>query len=118
MQGLLPSVDLHLLVGAKVIQVCFSAHQCIFGLDLDARIAVESSCEYTAPGRVTVTVAEYSRAATELCELLDASVLSATREVDGGLLLHFSSGSTLRILNDNREFESFQVHIGKVIHVA
>ncbi len=118
MQGLSPSVDLQPIVGAKVSQVCFSTFQCIFGFDIDARVAVESSCQYTAPSGATVTVTEYPRAATELCELLDTSVLAAAREPEGGLTLRFSNEATLKILNDNRDFESFQVHIGKVVHVA
>lgn len=118
MQGLSPSVDLQPIVGAKVSQVCFSTFQCIFSFDIDARISVESSCVYTAPSGATATVTEYARAARELCELLDASVLSATREADGGLTLRFSDGATLRILNDNQEYESFQVHVGKSVYVA
>lgn len=117
MNGLPPTVDLSSLVHATVSQVCVAAFQFIINFDVDARVAVESGCEYSGPTGVA-SVTSYPQAAAQLCELIGKSVQSATRENDGGLFLLFTDGTSLRVLNDNERHESFQVHLGERVFVA
>ncbi|MHB1225797.1 MAG: DUF6188 family protein [Gemmatimonadaceae bacterium] len=118
MDGLPPDADLRPLVGACVSQICFSRRQYILFFVEDVRVSVESTCELTLPDGQVTSITEYVQAATELCDLLDHTVEAVAREKDGGLTIRFSSGATLRLLNDTREYESFQVHVGTVVYVA
>lgn len=118
MKGLPPTLDLSPLVGAQVSQICFGAFQCIFNFDVAVRIAVESTCIYTGPSGAVTSVRSFPQAAAELCELIGISVQGAFRENSGGLLLQFMNGATLRVLNDNKEYESFQIHVSNTVYVA
>lgn len=119
MQGLPEGVDLRPLAGAMVSQVCISSAQFILRMDSEAHIDVESTCRYRrSSGGVAIEISSYASAAASLCELLGDSIRSAGRDRDGGLSIEFASGAVLQVMNDNREYESFQVHLPPHVYVA
>lgn len=118
MQGLPEGVDLSPLAGAMVSQVCISSAQLILRMDSEAHIDVESTCTYRRSSGDAIEISSYASAAAPLCELLGDSIRSAERDRDGGMSIDFASGAVLQVLNDNREYESFQVHIPPNVYVA
>lgn len=118
MNGLSPETPLHSLVGAQVSQICFGLFQCILNFDIDMSISIESKCLYTSPLGDRIPITSYAKCAVDLCELLGINVTSAGEDIGGGLIIRFVNDATLHVLNDNKEFESFQIRIGKTIHVA
>lgn len=118
MNGLPATIDLSALTGAVISQVCLSQFQCILNFESDARIAIESNCMYTSSSGRALPIVSHAAAATEICELIGTPVREARRQPDGGLLLRLTNEATLEILNDDRDHESFQVHLGKEVYVA
>lgn len=118
MNGLPITIDLVALIGRELIQVCIGAFQFILNFDVDVRIAVESSCVYNSASGASTKIINYSEGASRLCELIGMQVASADRGGDGGLILRFTNGAKLQILNSNLEYESFQVHIKPHTYVA
>jgi hypothetical protein len=86
--------------------------------DTRAKVMVESECVLRGMSADPIRVEEYASAASSLCRLLGARVLSASRTDDGGLLLRFMNGAELEVLNDSSDTESFQIHLGERIYVA
>lgn len=117
MNGLPITIDLSPLIGRLLSQVCFGEFQFILNFDADVRIAVESKCVYDSPSG-TFEIENYLDESSRLCKLIGNQVISAKRDVEGGLLLRFANESGLRILNSNPEYESFQVHIKQNTYVA
>jgi len=118
MNGLREDIDLTPLIGAHVTQLCIGEYQCLLNLDTADYVAIESTCMLVSGNGSTTSVTSYAASATRLAELLGTTIKSATRIGNGGLSLSFTGGSTLEIFNDQLHYESFQVHIGDVVHVA
>lgn len=118
MQGLPDTAELGPLVGEEVSQICLSQFQYIIRFASEKQIAVESGGTYTPSAGQPIEVTSYATVATELCGLLGRSIRTAVRDADGGMKLSFSDGSLLHIRNDNRGYESFQVHIPPHTYVA
>jgi len=118
MKGLPPTVDLTSLSRARVIQLCFGENEFQVHFDNTARVVVESDMTLCEPQSIDVRIVKYGEAASQLCRILGDRVLNAVRTADGGLLLRFERGAELQILNNNAQFESFQVHIAGETYVA
>ncbi len=118
MNGLPRSIDLTGLIGAHLIQLCFGENEFQIHLDSDAKIVVESRVTMRSGPSGETRIDDYAQAASVICSLLGTQIQFATRTDDGGLLLRFDSGTELRVLNSNTEYESFQVHLGGHIYVA
>jgi hypothetical protein len=118
MQGLPEGIDFTPLTGTMVSQVCISSAQFILRMDSEAHIDVESTCTYRRAVGDDIAISSYASAAALLCELLGDSICSVERDGNGGMSIDFTSGAVLQILNDNREYESFQVHIPPRVYVA
>ena len=120
MDGLPQGIDLKPLIGATVIEVCFGTHQFTVKLDGGDRIAVEGDCRIISPDRglSNITGATYAHHASELSQVLGETVVAATRRDDGGISVLFGSGVELQFLNDSREYEAFQLYLGKHIYIA
>lgn len=118
MNGLPPSVDLTPIIGAEIIQICFGKFQFALNFDLEVRIVVESTCIYISSLGASEIIEDYPKAASQLCELLGLQVEGIERSIDGGVVLKMTGGKRLEILNSSRTYESFQIEIGKLLHVA
>lgn len=118
MNGLPAEIDLLRLIGATVTQMCFGQNQFIINLDPSISFAIESSCEFESCVGASHTIRNFPQSATILCELLGESIHSAMRDTEGGLIVRFANSSILHVLNDSKDYESFQIRIGSDLHVA
>jgi len=118
MNGLQPGIRLTSFVGEELLQLCFGAHQLQIHFANRIQVMVESECVLQGMSPDPIRIDNYSSAASSLCRLLSAKVLSASRADDGGLLLRFANGAELHVLNDTQENESFQIHLDGKIYVA
>jgi hypothetical protein len=117
MNGLPADLDLTHFVGAIVTQVCFGMHQLQIHFDENRGVFVESPVVFSG-SEGDVPIDDYAMAASLLCRLLDDRVIDATRDNQGGLILHFGGGIALHVLNDGPNVESFQVRLAGQLHVA
>lgn len=118
MDGLPTDVVLDPLVGARVSQLCFAEHQLIINFDIDARFGIECDLVLSDSSGVISVAPPYADAARILCGLLGRSVLGATREQDGGLLVEFEGRTKLKLVVDSTRYESFQVNLLGEVYVA
>jgi hypothetical protein len=118
MQGLSPHANLAAMRDAELLQICIGKLQCILHFDRNIQLSVESSLELKQSTGRAISCVPYPKAASFLCSLLGQRLASAKRADDGGLLLLFTDGSTLTLFNDSDQYESFQLVIGDITHVA
>ena len=118
MNGLPVKVKFDQLLENELTQICFGTFQFILNFEGSVQIAVESICVYESASGVLDEIQNYSEGASQLCQLIGDKVLSAERDVEGGLILSFKSGAKLQIKNSNKDYESFQIHLGQQTYVA
>ena len=118
MKGLRIDVDLDVMVGSVITQVCFGGFHFTLHFDKDIRLTVESDCELIMRSGVTTRIDDYRIESTRLCGLIGAQISAADRDASGGLILRFKSADVLHIMNSKVAYESFQLHVGSKVYVA
>ena len=111
MYGLCKDLDLNFLNGRQVIQVAIAVYQIQFSFDEEVTIYVHSQFGYfdghdewvwtPAPGGAQI--------AARAVALLGATVESFQGHEDGTLKLIFSNGQHLTILDNSKEYESYDI---------
>jgi Family of unknown function (DUF6188) len=105
-------MDLSFFLGQSVDQICFGSYQIQFNFSKGASLSAESRVILNTSSGAFEFNQPYKHAG-ELLTLLEAEIAKAETEQNGDLLLGFSSGCTLRILNDNGRYESYQIRNGQ-----
>jgi hypothetical protein len=111
MYGLNKDIDLSFLNGREVIQVAIGVYQIQFGFDQDVMICVHSQFGYF-DGRdewVWTPVPGTAQIAARTVALLGATIESFQGDEDGTLKLTFSNGQRLTILDNSKEYESYDI---------
>ncbi len=111
MYGLNKDIDLSFLDGRQVEQVAIGIYQIIFGFDEDVRISAYSEFNYfdgreewvwkPEPGAVQI--------AARTLSLLGATIENFEGRENGTLLLVFSNGQRLILLDSSKEYESYDI---------
>jgi hypothetical protein len=111
MYGLSKDLDLNFLNGREVIQVAIGVYQIQFGFDEDVRISVEGQFSYFDGHDEWVWTPDPGGAqiAARAVALLGATIESFQGHEDGTLKLIFSSGQRLIILDNSKEYESYDI---------
>ena len=105
-----PAVDLRVLVGKELVQLCTGRHRVIMHFHPDIAVSLETAVSVGPPGggrgRAAWTTPPTAGAA--LIPFLGGKVESA--EIDGAdnLVLGFAGG-TVRVQKDDSGYESYQV---------
>ena len=118
MNGISSKLDLNPLIGQTARQICFGEFQLIVRFDDPFEIGIECDCSYENRGLTTVQAADYGRNASLICNLLGKKIHSAERTSEGGLLLYFEGDTSLHVINSNRHYESFQIHLPSGTYTA
>ena len=111
MYGLRNDVDLSFLNARELIQVAIGAYQIQFGFDEDVMIYVESQFSYFDGQEEWTWKPEPGGAhvAARTVSLLSATIQNFDRQENGTIILKFSNGGRLTILDSSREYESYQI---------
>jgi Family of unknown function (DUF6188) len=111
MYGLRGDVDLSFLTGREVIQICVGVYQVQFGFDEDVRISVQGQFNYFDGDADWIWRPEpgASEVAARTVTLLGSTIESFHGHEDGTLKLTFSTGQRLTILDNSKEYESYDI---------
>ena len=95
----------------ELIQVAIGAYQVQFGFDEDVSIYVESQFNYFDGQEEFIWKPEpgATQIAARTVSLLSATIQNFDRQENGTLILTFSNGGRLTILDSSREYESYQI---------
>ncbi len=118
MDGLRADIDLSPLIDLELFQVCIGKYQFTLNFDKNVSISIGCDCLYDSGGGEKLSISDYVENATLLCGLIGCAMSHATRTDDGGLLIKFSNGATLHLLNDTPYYEAFQLDIHGNLFVA
>lgn len=118
MYGLPENVDLNFLKAKRLIQICISAHQIIFGFDEDISISIESPIKLISGIGESYLYDDVSSINKDFIGLLESSVVDVIPYVTGTLVLLFSSGSKIELVDDSIQYESYQIFRGGKIVVV
>ena len=109
MYGIPDNVDWTFLIGQEVLQICIGSNQVQVNCD-DVSISIESNYAHVSKqGMVFEQCDGMPRQSVTLISLLQSKVSSVVRENCKTLALHFSNGETLRLFDDNPQYECFQI---------
>lgn len=120
MYGLRKDIDLSFLNGREVGQVAIGIYQIQFGFDEDVRISVEGQFAYFDGQEEWVWKPEPGAAliAARTVSLLGATIQTFDGKEDGTLTLTFSNGQRLTIVDNSKEYESYDITLpGRTIIV-
>jgi hypothetical protein len=111
MYGLSKDLDLNFLNGREVVQVDIGVYQIQFAFDEDVIIYVESQFNYFDGQEEWIWKPEPGAAqiAARTVSLLSATIQNFDRQGNGTLILTFSNGGRLTILDSSPECESYQI---------
>lgn len=117
MYGIPPDLDLRFLHGAELIQVSVGQHQIGFAFHPSASISVGGYWELTDPaGKILDRrLEEPDRPPYQLHRLLGRHVLDSTVSAPNSFALTFEGGEVLRIFDDSKQYESFEIQPGDII---
>lgn len=117
MYGVPEDLDLSFFHGAELVQVCLSLHQVQFHFHPDVSIHVQGGWELidAAGGRIDHGHDRPERPPYRIHWLLGRRVVGTEVSPPGRISLRFEGGEALRIFDDSREYESFQIQPGDIV---
>ena len=118
MHGVPNRETLTFIEGREFEQVRFARYFMLLEFDGDVSITAEGSFSLTVPGAKEVVADDVSYIAGALVRQIGESVVGVEVSGTRALLLTFSGGHVLRLIDDSRQFESFQVRQGNQLIVV
>jgi len=109
MYDLPEDVDWSFLIGGELLQVCYGEYQTQLNFHGDVNISIEGDIEHRAGPLVVGRSDARRQDVTSLLQLLGASVKRVEVEAKNTLLLTFDNGHALKILSDDRPYESYSI---------
>jgi hypothetical protein len=117
MYGVPMDLDLAFLHGAEVIQVCLGQYQVQLHFAPTASIFIQGGWELRDATATQISCPQYgpSPRFDPLHQLLGRRVVSTEVMPPKWFGLQFDGGENLRVFDDSKEFESFQIEPGGII---
>jgi hypothetical protein len=114
MYSLPKDTDLSFLIKKQLHQVCIGSNDLILNFDGgEVRISIISECIFHDNSGEAILIDRYPANASVVCQLLGSTVMKQMRARGGkALLLEFSNGQSLEIIDDSDQYESFQIKHG------
>ena len=111
MYGLKKEIDLSFLTGRELIQVAIGSFQVQFHFDEDVAVSVEAEFHYFDGQKEWIWRQEPSspQVAGRTVAILGASVTNFQSSENGTLVLNFSNGHRLTIVDSSKEYESYDI---------
>ena len=104
--------DLSFMERKSLEQICFGTYQLQLNFSESVSLNLESRLVLTTAENEVFDLRQPYTQADPLLNLLGSEVISAWAEANGDLSVEFSNNDTLKIMNDNAEFESYQIMNG------
>lgn len=117
MYGVPADLDLSFLHGAELVQVCLGLYGVQFHFHPVGSVHVQGDWELVdaAGGRIDHGHYRPERPPYRLHRLLGRRVAGSEVSSPGWISLRFEGGEVLRIFDDSREHESFQIQPGDIV---
>ena len=111
MYGLKKEIDLSFLRGRELIQVAIGSLQVQFHFDEDIAVSVEAEFRYFDGEQEWIWKQEPSSAqvAARTVAILGASITNFESSENGTLVLTFSNGHRLTVVDSFKEYESYDI---------
>lgn len=111
MYGLSKDLDLNFLSGREIEQIAIGSHEIIFAFDEDVSVTVYSEFRFFDGQDEYIWTPEPAgpQIAARTLSLLGAVIQNFKGRQDGTLLLAFSNGQRLIILDSSKEHESYDI---------
>ena len=110
MYGLEKTVKLQFLIGKELLQLCIGLYQIILNFTDELVINIESTCKLISPEHhSTVISCGTPRTCVELIGLLGTSITKVTNQGDGEVLIFFSNEYCLKLIDNNKDVESYSI---------
>jgi len=111
MYGLDKNVDLSFLKDCELIQVCIGLYQIIFKFYDDVAISVEGEFHYFNGQDESIWRPEsgFSVLAARTATLLGSRIENFESDANGTLVLAFSNGHRLLIMDSSKDYESYVI---------
>lgn len=109
MYGIPADIDWSFMIGAEAIQICIGKYDVIINYFKDISISMGDCFEYISDGVELASDPELSRRATSLVGLLGAVVGRVDVEDGKVLILTFTNGDVLKVVDVEERYESFTV---------
>jgi hypothetical protein len=113
MYGLPSDFAATVFAGQELTQVSFTTNTVHFSFDEHHSITVESTFVYRPDAASVEATQAVPAVHSEIMGLLGKTVLRAEADRDGVLKLEFLGGGLLVFRDDSKEYESYQIRIGK-----
>ena len=106
------------LVGRRLDQLCFGRYQLQLRFDKAVTVSVESDLGVRSPGSTEVIVEDTRDAAAILVAALATCVTVVEVHGSRSFSMTFEGGLSLRVIDGEESYESFQVHHGENVIVV
>jgi hypothetical protein len=118
MYGLPKDVDLRFLNGIELQQICIGLHDVILNFTDQVTITVQTRFIHKSCLQFSGKEEVIPLSACTLPTLLGKQITSFTNEINGTLVLTFSNGETLTLVDDSPDYESYVItHSDQIIVV-
>jgi len=111
MYGLKKDIDLSFLKGRELIQVAIGLYHMSFRFDEDVAISIEGQFSYFDGHKESIWNREAgaTQIAGQTVALLGKTIEDFEGQEDGTLRLKFSNGHVVTILDNSKEYESYDI---------
>ena len=110
-------IDISFLVGKELTQIRISHNKLSMIFDQNVSIHCETSVVVIDQNGKKDILENYGIAAMEIISLVNENVVESTLNEDYSILINFSDGKSIRIIDDSEQYESFQIEYGEEILV-
>ncbi len=112
MYGLPENTDLGFLKEQVLRQVCVGANEVILRFADDISITCQTDIGHKKAGVCTALYRDMITCGAMLVNFLHTSIINASAESPGTLVLKFSNDEALEIYDTSQEYESYQITYG------
>jgi hypothetical protein len=116
MYGLPDNFTADFVVGRVLEMICFAKHHVTLHFDGNVSVTIRSAFSVTTGQQVCMVVIPCNE--SNLMQLLEARVIEAAGTTDGTLTMNFMGGEVLKVYDNSRQYESYEIRQGESVTVV
>ena len=109
MYGLNKNSDLSFLVSKRLYRVSVGLYNVELGFDHDISIAMECQFDHILNGKSQILTEDLPYSASSLLQLIGSKIVKVENHGNGNIEIIFSNQHNLRVFDNNKSYESYQV---------